>query len=197
MGLLGQNFHSRITGSAFTDTSANTIVAPPGQAIIAIQAIGSTDEEIIINSLVAVDATRDFNTVSAAGSTGRFTRKVNGTVSSASKVIFDEENSANGGIKPGDKIYSTAGSLLGTVAALNPDGDNTKEISTNATLSLNDDVVVSFIRPGESGGVGAGGQTFANSNKIPAGITIYGAWESVSLDSNALAGGLIAYFGQI
>jgi len=197
MGLLGQDFVSRITGSAFADTAANTITAPQGQAIIAIQAIGTTDEEILLSSLVAVDATRDFNTVSAAGSTGRFTRTVNGAVSSAAKAIFDEENAANGGIKPGDKIFSAVGTQLAVVLALDPDGDNTKEISTVANFSASDDDVLTFVRDGEFTNVGTGGQTFANNNKIPVGIMLYGTWESVSLQADALTGGLIAYFGQI
>ena len=197
MGLLGQDFVSRITGSAFADTAANTITAPQGQAIIAIQAIGSTDEEIVLSSLVAVDATRDFNTVSAAGSTGRFTRTVNGAVSTAAKVIFDEENAANGGIKPGDKIFNAVGTQLAVVLALNPDGDNTKEISTVANFSASDGDVLTFVRDGEFANAGTGGQTFANNNKIPVGIMLYGTWESVSLNADALTGGLIAYFGQI
>tara|TARA_R100001443_G_scaffold6499_2_gene15432 strand:- start:1894 stop:2487 length:594 start_codon:yes stop_codon:yes gene_type:complete len=197
MGLLGQDFVSRITGSAFADTAANTITAPQGQAIIAIQAIGTTDEEILLSSLVAVDATRDFNTVSAAGSTGRFTRTVNGAVSTAAKVIFDEENAANGGIKPGDKIFNAVGTQLAVVLALDPDGDNTKEISTVANFSASDDDVLTFVRDGEFTNVGTGGQAFANNNKIPVGIMLYGTWESVSLQADALTGGLIAYFGQI
>lgn len=197
MGLLGQNFHSRITGSAFADTGANTIVAPEGQAIIAIQAIGATDAEIVLSSLVAKNPARDFNTASAAGSTGRFTRAVNGALSSVSKAIFDEENAANGGIKVGDKIFNTAGTQLAVVLALNPDGDNTKEISTVANFSASDDDVLTFVRDGEFTNVGTGGQTFANNNKIPVGIMLYGTWESVSLQADALTGGLIAYFGQI
>jgi len=197
MGLLGQDFVSRITGSAFADTAANTITAPQGQAIIAIQAIGTTDEEIVLSSLVAVDATRDFNTVSAAGSTGRFTRTVDGAVSTAAKVIFDEENAANGGIKPDDKIFNAVGTQLAVVLALDPDGNNTKEISTVANFSVSDGDVLTFVRDGEFANTGTGGQTFANNNKIPAGIMLYGTWKSVSLNADALAGGLIAYFGQI
>mgnify|MGYP003654191446 CR=1 FL=1 len=197
MGLLGQDFHSRITGSAFTDTAANTITAPEGQAIIALQGIGATTAENVLSSLVAVDATRDFNTASAAGSTGRFTRTVNGAVSTAAKIIFDEENAANGGIKAGDKIFNAAGTQLAVVLALDPDGDNTKEISTVANLSIGNDLVLTFVRDGEFANVGTGGQTFASGNKIPPGVTIYGTWKSVSLQGDVLTGGLIAYFGQI
>ena len=197
MGLLGQDFISRITGSAFADTAANTIVAPEGQAIIGIQVIGDETNVVVLDSLVAVDATRDFNTVSAAGSTGRFTRTVNGAVSSAAKIIFDEENAANGGIKPGDKIYSAAGVLLETVLALNPDDDNTKEISTTGNFSAGDGDVLTFTRPGSLDNVGAGGQTFANGNKLLSRTTIYGTWSSVSLNTDDTDGGIIAYFGQI
>ena len=198
MGLLGQDFVSRITGSAFADTAANTIVAPEGQAIIGIQVIGDETNVVVLDSLVAVDATRDFNTVSAAGSTGRFTRTVDGEVSSAAKVIFDQENDANdGGIKPGDKIYTDAGVLLATVLALNPDGDNTKEISTVAAFSASDGAALTFTRPGGFDNVGAGGQAFANTNKLLSGTTIYGTWSSVSLNTNDTDGGIIVYFAQI
>ena len=197
MGLLGQDFVSRITGSAFADTAANTITAPQGQAIIGIQVIGDATNVVLFDSLVAVDATRDFNTVSAAGSTGRFTRKVNGAVSTATKVIFDEENAANGGIKPGDKIFNAAGTQLAVVLALDPDGDNTKEISTVANFSASDEDVLTFVRDGEFTNVGTGGQAFANSNKLLSGTTIYGTWESVSLNTDDTDGGIIAYFGQI
>ena len=197
MGLLGQDFVSRITGSAFADTAANTIVAPEGQAIIGIQVIGDETNVVVLDSLVAVDATRDFNTVSAAGSTGRFTRTVDGAVSSAAKIIFDEENAANGGIKSGDKIYSAAGVLLETVLALDPDGNNTKEISTTGNFSAGDGDVLTFTRPGSFDNVGAGGQAFANGNKLLSGTTIYGTWSSVSLNTDDTDGGIIVYFGQI
>ena len=198
MGLLGQDFVSRITGSAFADTAANTIVAPEGQAIIGIQVIGDETNVVVLDSLVAVDATRDFNTVSAAGSTGRFTRTVDGAVSSAATAIFDQENDADdGGIKPGDKIYSDAGVLLATVLALNPNGNNTKEISTVAAFSASDGVTLTFTRPGGLDNVGAGGQAFANTNKLLSGTTIYGTWSSVSLNTDDTDGGIIVYFGQI
>ena len=197
MGLLGQDFLSRITGSAFADEAANTIVAPEGQAIIAIQVIGDATATAVLSSLIAVDPTRDFNTASSAGSTGRFTRTVDGAISGASKIIFDEENAANGGIKPGDKIYSAVGVELATVLALNPDTDNTKEISTVDTFDAGNDDVLTFTRPGSLDNVGAGGQTFASGNKLLSGTMIYGTWKSVSLQTNDTDGGIIAYFGQI
>tara|TARA_R100001015_G_C4517771_1_gene87622 strand:- start:48 stop:653 length:606 start_codon:yes stop_codon:yes gene_type:complete len=201
MGLLGQDFVSRITGSAFADTAANTITAPQGQAIIGIQVIGDATNVVLFDSLVAVDATRDFNTVSAAGSTGRFTRKVNvaGGISSATSAIFDEENyqAADGGIKPGDKIFNAAGTQLAVVLALNPNSNNTKEISTVAAFSASDNEVLTFVRDEEFTNVGTGGQAFANSNKLLSGTTIYGTWESVSLNTDDTDGGIIAYFGQI
>lgn len=197
MGLLGQDFLSRITGSAFADTAANTITAPEGQAIIAIQVIGDKDDDVVLSSLVAIDAARDFNTASSAGSTGRFTRTVDGAVSGAAQIIFDEENSANGGIKPGDKMYSAVGVELATVSVLNPDGDNTKEVSTVANFSAGDGDVLTFTRPGDFDNVGAGGQTFANDNKIKSGTMLYGTWKSVSLNANNTDAGIITYFGQV
>ena len=51
MGLLGQDCTSRIIGSAFADASANTITAPEGQDIIAIQFLAATE----LRALVAKD----------------------------------------------------------------------------------------------------------------------------------------------
>tara|TARA_R100001224_G_scaffold31421_1_gene17324 strand:- start:166 stop:765 length:600 start_codon:yes stop_codon:yes gene_type:complete len=194
MALLGQDFISRITGSAFVDAAANTVVAPEGQAIIGIQFLGA----LKLDSLVAKEPTRDINTASAAHSTGRFTRTVNGAVSSAAKIIFDEENfvSNSDSIKPGDEIYSAAGVLLETVLALNPDGDNTKEVSTTGNFSAGDGDVLSFKRPGQLGNNGVGGMAVDNGNIFPAGITIHGAWDSLSLNDNDADGGVIVYFGQ-
>jgi len=196
MGLLGQDFVSRITGSALADEAARTITAPEGQAIIAIQFLA----ESTLSSLIAKEPTRDINTAVAAHSTGRFTRTVDGSVSSAAKVVFDQENADNGGIKPGDKIYSTVGVLLATVLNLDPDGNNTKEISTVANFSVSDGATVVFTRPTlDNSGVGGAAINASGSptnNKFPAGMTINGAWESVSLASDDTDGGIIVYFGQ-
>jgi len=86
---------------------------------------------------------------------------------------------------------------LAVVLALDPDGNNTKEISTVANFSAIDDLVLTFVRDGEFTNVGTGGQTFANNNKLLSGITIYGAWKSVSLNTDDSDGGIIVYFGQI
>ena len=198
MGLLGQDFVSRITGSAFADAADNVITAPEGQAIIAIQFLGTTQ----IDELIAKEPTRDINTASAANSTGSYTRTVNGAVSNAAKYIFDEENfvSKNDQILPGDEMFIQAtGVSLGTVAALDPDGDNTKEIQMSGNGSASDDAVVVFKRQARLEtlkNTGVGGMTIDTSNKFPSGLTIHGAWDSVSMSADDADGGMIVYFGQ-
>ena len=54
MALLGQDFVSSITGSAFASDVAQTITAPEGQSIIGIFFMGST----VLSALVAKDSTR-------------------------------------------------------------------------------------------------------------------------------------------
>ena len=197
MGLTGQDFSSRITGSAFVSDAANTITAPEGQSIIGIFFMGNT----VLSALIAKDSTRTVNTAASAHSTGSFTRTVNQGNSTTNKIIFDQENNVSNEsqIKVGDEVYDGAtGVLHGTVAALDPDGDNTKEIQISASVAITNDETLVFKRPDDQyvNGVGVGGLTVANDNVFPAGMTIYGRWDSVSMQSDDTDGGIIVYFGE-
>ena len=197
MGLTGQDFSSRITGSAFVSDAANTITAPEGQSIIGIQFMGAT----VLSALIAKDSTKTINTAASAHSTGSFTRTVNQSNATTNKIIFDQENNVSNEIqiKVGDEVYDGAtGVLHGTVAALDPDGDNTKEIQISASVAITNDETLVFKRPDDQyvNGVGVGGLTIANDNVFPAGMTIYGRWDSVSMQSDDTDGGIIVYFGE-
>jgi hypothetical protein len=200
MALLGQDFVSSITGSAFVSDAANTITAPEGQSIIGIQFMGAT----VLSALIAKDSTRHVNTAASANSTGSFTRTVNMTGASTAKIIFDQENidaddKSYQGIEIGDEVYDGAtGVLHGTVTVLDPDGDNSKEITISATVTVTDDETLVFKRPNDkyTNGIGVGGLTIANDNIFPAGMTIYGRWDSVSMQSDDTDGGIIVYFGE-
>ena len=113
-------------------------------------------------------------------------------------MIFDEENAGTGsndGIEVGDELYITStGVSLGTVTALNPDSDNTKEISRSTTTTMGDGITITFVKPNLQGYKGVGGQAVTTGDTFAAGLTIYGRWDSVSL--NDAGGSLIAYFGQ-
>lgn len=181
-------------GSAFMDTAANTIHAPEGMAIVAITFLA----DAVIDSLIAEDPERTINTAQAANSKGFFTATVNGAVISAANIVVDETVVAELDLQLGDEVYDEDGLLLGTVITLETGSDaNTFTISANC--SLDNDEVISFLRPGvSSGGRGVGGMqigTGASDNSFPRGLTIYGRWLSVSLQANAPQGGLIAYFG--
>ena len=182
-------------GSAFADTAANTITAPEELAIVAIQFLADTS----VSSLVAKDADIFPNTVSAAHDSGHYTRTVDGATSSSTKVIFDQENAGTGNndnIEVGDEIYlASTGASLGSVNGLDPDGDNTKEISVDSQ-SISDGVTLSFIKPGRISFQGVGGQTLASGQVFPKGTTIYGRWDSVSLNADAATAGIICYFGK-
>ena len=197
MGLTGQDFSSRITGSAFVSDAANTITAPEGQSIIGIQFMGAT----VLSALIAKDSTKTINTAASAHSTGSFTRTVNQSNATTNKIIFDQENNVSNEsqIKVGDEVYDGAtGVLHGTVAALDPDGDNTKEIQISASVAITNDETLVFKRPDDQyvNGVGVGGLTVANDNVFPAGMTIYGRWDSVSMQSDDTDGGIIVYYGE-
>ena len=197
MGLTGQDFSSRITGSAFVSDAANTITAPEGQSIIGIQFMGAT----VLSALIAKDSTKSINTAASAHSTGSFTRTVNQGNATTAKIIFDQENTVSNEseIKIGDEVYDGAtGVLHGTVTVLDPDGDNTKEITISASVAITNDETLVFKRPNNQyvNGIGVGGLTIANDNAFPAGSTIYGRWDSVSMQSDDTDGGIIVYFGE-
>jgi len=200
MGLTGQDFSSRITGSAFASDAAQTITAPEGQSIIGIQFMGVT----VLSALIAKDSTKTINTAASANSTGSFTRTVNMSNATTAKIIFDQENidaddKSYQGIKTGDEVYDGAtGVLHGTVTVLNPDGDNSKEITISASVAITNDETLVFKRPNDkyTNGIGVGGLTIANDNAFPAGSTIYGRWDSVSMQSDDTDGGIIVYFGE-
>ena len=197
MGLTGQDFSSRITGSAFVSDAANTITAPEGQSIIGIQFMGAT----VLSALIAKDSTKTINTAASAHSTGSFTRTVNQSNATTNKIIFDQENNVSNEsqIKVGDEVYDGAtGVLHGTVAALDPDGDNTKEIQISASVAITNDETLVFKRPDDQyvNAVVVCCLKIANDNVFPAGMTIYGRWDSVSMQSDDTDGGIIVYFGE-
>jgi|TARA_R100000482_G_scaffold24063_1_gene7115 hypothetical protein len=184
-------------GSAFLDTAANTLRAPEGMAIVAIQFLADTS----LSALVAKDPDRTINTASSANSQGLFTRQVNQSNATTNKIIFDDTNAASG-VAVGDQVFDSDGTLHGTVSSLDPDGDNSSEIQISASVAITDNEVLSFVRPnsqarGASNDArrGIGGQTIASAQVFPKGLTIYGSWDSVSINADDADGGVIAYFG--
>jgi hypothetical protein len=177
-------------GSAFLDEAANTLTAPEGMAIVAITFIATNTE---LSALVAKDPNIYPSIGAAAHDRGHQTIQVNGAVSSSATIAFDSTTTSLG-LKVGDEVYLTAtGALLGTISALNPSTDY--NITLSATTSITDDHYVSILTPdkNDGGNEGVGGMAIDASNSFPGGTTIYGRWDSVSLNDDA--GALIAYFG--
>jgi len=69
------------------------------------------------------------------------TRTVNQDAGSVTQIIFDQENhvSATDNIEVGDSVYDSDGTLHGTITVLNPDKDNTKEITISSSTTITDD----------------------------------------------------------
>ena len=182
-------------GSAFADITANTISPPETLRIVAIQFLADTSLDVLTS-----DNSDVFPTIGArAHINGHYTRTVDGATSSSTTVIFDQENAGTGNndnIEVGDEIFLTSsGVSLGTVVGLDPDGDNTKEISV-ASQSISDGVTLTFKKPGRIGSQGAGGVAIDSSQVFPKGTTIYGRWTSVSISADDSDGGIICYFGK-
>ena len=176
-------------GSAFADTAANTITAPETLAIVAIQFLADTS----LSALVAKDVNLFPNTVGAAHDRGHQTIQVNGTVSSSATIAFDV-TTASLGLKLGAEVdLTTTGALLGTIVTL-----GTSNIVISATTSITDDHYISVVTPNKTGDdlEGTGGQALAAAQVFPKGLTIYGRWDSVSLNADDTDGGIICYFGK-
>lgn len=176
-------------GSAFADTAANTITAPDSLVIVAIQFLADTS----LSALVATDANLFPNTASAAHDDGHQTIQVNGAVSSSATIAWDV-TSASLGLKVGDEVYLTAtGALLGTIVTV-----GASNIVISATTSITDDHYVSVVTPNSNGKTlqGTGGQQLATAQVFPKGSTIYGRWDSASINADAATAGIICYFGK-
>jgi len=183
-------------GAAFADATANTITPPEELAIVAIQFLADTSLDVLTSKDSDI-----FPTIGAAAhDSGRYTRTVNQANGSTNKIIFDQENAGTGSfddIQVGDEVYDGAtGALHGTVTALDPDGDNTKEIQISASVAITDDETLSFLRPGAISSQGVGGLAIDSSQVFPKGLTIYGRWDSVSISADASTAGIICYFGK-
>lgn len=181
-------------GAAFAEASANTITAPEGLAIVAIQFLQNT----VLSALITKrgESGKFINTARSANNTGEQTIQVDGTVSSSANIQFNSDvTCASLGLAVGDEVYlSLTGALLGTITVL--DVGNTRTITISATTSITDDHYVSIVSPNKTGHEGTGGQTVQTDVSFPAGMTIFGRWDSVSTNANYATGGIIAYFGK-
>ena len=184
-------------GSAYISGNTNTVIAPEGMAIVAITFVGANDSTIDV--LISKDSTNFANSASAAHSTGSLVtaRTVNQSDGSSNEIIFDQENFINSSdqIRVGDEVYDGADQTLhGTVTALDPNGNNTKQIQISATVALTNNETLVFVTPNKIGHRGVGGIAIASGEAFASGTTIYGRWDSVKLESsNSRA---IIYFGE-
>ena len=73
-----------------------------------------------------------------------FFRTVDQATSITNKIIFEDENSFYD-VGLGDLVYSTSsGNLLGSITALDPDGNNTKEIQISSSNTIADNSSLRF-----------------------------------------------------
>jgi hypothetical protein len=176
-------------GSALSQLAANTITAPEGHVIVAIQFLDDTS----LSALVAEDSKVFMNTA-AASHTGEYVRTVNQGASTTNKIIFDSETNEAAGARVGDYVYDSTGILHGVITLLDPDGNNTSEIQISNSVAITDNEILHF--SSKALPVGGGGQQLASADVFPKGLTIYGRWTSASLQADAATAGIICYFGK-
>ena len=176
-------------GSAFAAAGNANITPPEGKVIVSIQFLGNAKFAV----LTAEDPLKYINTISLSNH-GDFQEQINGTVTSSTTITFDNDI-ADTNITVGDEVYDDHGDLLGTVTVLNP-GDEAKDITISASVSITDDAILAFRTPGDnSTDYGVGGEKVPTTQEFPAGTTIVGRWTRAELDGTT-AGPIIAYFGK-
>ena len=196
MGKITYDWTAKITGSAYSDATANKITAPHGKVIIAIQAVGVTTSSNILVELVAEDSSLFANSVAAAhiGTTSD-TVDESGDVSGAATFTMDTS-------------YVTKGYAIGwyvdgvgipygtKVAAVNV-GESATEITLDTNVDLVDAQTIYFTNPNDSVH-GTGGRnitTGTNMALVSEGHTIFGRWHTVR-PADGDGNGIIAYFGE-
>ena len=111
----------------------------------------------------------------------QISRTVNQTTGTSDKFIFDKENviESRDLIQVGDEVYdSNKITLHGVVEALNPDGDNTKEIKINTSVGFTEGETLYIQKPDFY---------ITGSITIPAGVTfVYPAPFSFNLKEHIL-----------
>jgi hypothetical protein len=116
----------------------------------------------VLSAPTAKGSTTAINTAASAHSTGSFTRTVNMPDATTAKIIFDQENTVSNEseIQLGGEVSDGAtGVLHGTVTVLDPDGDNSKEITISASVAITNDETLVCNRPSDQyvHGLGVGG----------------------------------------
>ena len=166
------------------------------EATSASKTIAVTDKEGVINNISTVNGVN----INASASRGFDT--VDGAVSSATKIVLD--NNVAGQMNDGDRVTGKGipSSSIVTVVTLNPDADNVKEFSVSEPVSINDWVTLTFTPqalPTITSGGGADGagdwvlstpQSFENGTILTVGGTsrrakITGYLEFIDIDDTS------------
>ena len=166
------------------------------EATSASKTIAVTDREGVINNVSTVNGVN----INASASRGFDT--VDGAVSSATKIVLD--NNGAGQMNDGDRVTGKGipSSSIVTVVTLNPDADNVKEFSVSEPVSINDGVTLTFTPqalPTITSGGGADGagdwvlstpQSFENGTILTVGGTsrrakITGYLEFIDIDDTS------------
>ena len=196
MGKITYDWTAKITGSAYSDATANKITAPHGKVIIAIQAVGLTTSSNILVELVAEDSSLFANSVAAAH------------VGTTSDTVDESGNVSGAATFTMDTSYVTKGYAVGwyvdgvgipygtKVAAVNV-GDAVKEITLDTNVDLVDGQTIYFTNPNDKvhGTGGRNVTTGTNMALVSEGHTIFGRWHAVR-PADGDGNGIIAYFGE-
>jgi len=197
MAIVTNDWTSRITGSAYSDNTANKITAPHGKYIIAIQATGAgggSDNTLV--KVVAADSSMHWNTEAAAH------------IGTANDTVDETSGVSGAATFTMDTSYVTKGYAVGwyvdgvgipygtKVAAVNV-GGAAKEITLDTNVTLSDGQRIYFTNPNDkdhgTGGRNAGDNT---NIKLLAGAGYFmGRWLSVQPATDD-GEGVVCYFGE-
>lgn len=171
-------------GSAFLDTAVNTFVPPDGKVVVAIQCL----DNVSFSNLTAEDPTRFINIGTAAHSTAQDT--VSTGVTNGTFIDMDGDATAS----VGDSMYlASSGAFIAKVKAV---GFNSSGVADASFIELDRvSTVTNAAHIFTNGNQGSGGQAMDANQIFPKGITFYGRWTFVSINSDTTTGGVILYLG--
>jgi len=198
MGIVVNDWTSRITGSAYSDHTNNKITAPHGKYIIAIQATGGSGAATnVLVKVVAADSSMYINTEAAAhiGTTSDTTNEGTATIAAGTAITMTTDYSTKG--------YAVGwyadgvGIPYGTKVTAVDVGSDEKEIKLDGAFVNTSGQTIYFTNPNDKDH-GTGGRNIADDNNmgVVVGAGYYmGRWLSVQPATDD-GEGIICYFGE-
>ena len=169
-------------GSAYLKTVGNVFIPPVGSVVVAIQCLAASKFDI----LESEDSNRFFNHVNVAHNIGDLT-----SAAKCDNSRFLDTDSSVSEDRIGQALHDDQGRFKAIIKGVgfNEAGDEDASfVELDRRVTINSAETLQLV----SGEQGRGGQDIVDATEFPAGLTIFGRFNRVSLLAD---GGVILYLG--